>query len=290
MPIIAPSYLPESLKSIWVEAYIEAGGQEGGTAASSYALEVMRGIRNPPPGFAWSQSQIRSMYDASFGGNRRDDDTFRFDELGYTQEKIGFGQIAADFGIRPDVWSSRFEELIAGDVDQNEFYGRIQSAYEDIIYQAPEIAEYYAREFGATGVTPEDILVAYLDPNTGAEIFANNASVSLVGGTGAQHGFDIAADFAEQLLYQGLNTNTANNEFFGAAQEQIPILETLAKRHNDPDDDFDLNEFSAGYLFSDPTQRRRMARLVAQESAQFSGGRVGVARDRTGSLTGLIQQ
>ena len=124
MPIIAPSYLPAELQEIWIAAYVEAGGVEGGTAALTYALEVMRGVRPPPTEFAWSQSQITSLYDASFGGNRRDDGTLRFDELGYTQEKLSFADIAESYGISSTIWESRFEELIGGDVDSSEFEQR----------------------------------------------------------------------------------------------------------------------------------------------------------------------
>jgi hypothetical protein len=61
----------------------------------------------------------------------------------------------------------------------------------------------------------------------------------------------------------------------------------LANRHFDPDDDFDIFEFTAASLFNDPVQRRRMARLIAQEQAQF-GSTGGFARDRgTGGLAGL---
>lgn len=288
--ILAPAYLPNELKEIWLAAYIDAGGTEGGSGALSYALEVMRGLRTPPNTVRMSQSAIASLYDRFFGGNRRDDGTFRFDELGYTEERLAFADVIGNYGIRPDVWESRFEELIAGDVSVGEFDQRIALGYELIYERAPEVAAFYAREYGSINMQPEDILVAFLDPDVGTEILQRNASVSLIGGTAEQFGFNIAADFAQRLLIQGVEGIEGSQDLFGAAREQLPILEALAKRHNDPDDDFDLYEFASAYVFNDPQQRRRMARLIAQERALFTGGKVGVARDRSGGLTGLLSQ
>lgn len=288
--VLAPAYLPDELKEIWLAAYIDAGGTEGGLGALSYALEVMRGIRTPPGTVGMSQSAIANLYDRFFGGNRRDDGTFRFDELGYTEERLEFADVIGSYGIRPEVWESRFEELIAGDVSVGEFDQRITLGYELIYERAPEVAAFYAREYGSTNMTPEDILAAFLDPDVGTEILERNASVSIIGGTAQQFGFRIAADFAERLLIQGVEGLEGSQDLFGAAQEQLPILEALAKRHNDPDDDFDLYEFASAYVFNDPQQRRRMARLIAQERSLFTGGKVGVARDRSGGLTGLLSQ
>lgn len=290
MAVIIPSYIPPELGQIWLAAYTDAGGVEGGQYALDYALEVMRGLQPPPAGSSMSQAQIAAIYDQHFAGNRRDDGTFRFTEIGWIQERDSFRDAAASFGINPSIWEDRFGELIGGDVDAGEFEQRIRTAYETIIYEAPEIAQFYADNYGAAGLTVEDILVSFLDPTVGEEVLTRNASVSLVGGTASQYGFDIAADFAEELMAGGVEGTNASSQLFGAAAEQLPILEVLAQRHNDPDDDFDIYEFSSAYVFNDPAQRRRMARLVAQEKAMFSGGAIGTARDRSGDLTGLVSR
>jgi hypothetical protein len=73
-----------------------------------------------------------------------------------------------------------------------------------------------------------------------------------------------------------------------SAANLVPALNVLTRRHADPDDTFDLEEFVAADLFEDPTQRRRMRRLVNQERASFTGGRPGTLSTlQTGGVTGL---
>ncbi len=284
---IAPAYLPEQLADIWLAAYIDAGGNESPTTAASFAVRVMRGIENPPDGFALSRPAIASIYDTHFKGNRRDDNTFRFDELGYVIETEEMRDTLRSFGLEPAPWENRFAGLIGGDVSSAEFEDRVRLGYTEIIDRAPDIAAFYQQEYGLAGLEPEDIIAAFIDPDLGEEILSGRARVSLVGGTARQAGFQIAADFAQTLLDQGLDTSDEAQQFFGTATEQIPLFNVLAQRHFDPDDDFDLFEFTSASLFNDPVQRRRMARLISQERSQF-GQSAGIVRDRqTGSLTGL---
>lgn len=286
-PPVAPSYLPEQLADIWLRAYIDAGGNESPVTAGTYALRVMRGIETPPEGFTLSREAIASIYDTHFKGNRRSDGTFRFDELGYVIETEEMRDTLRSFGFEPAAWESRFPDLIGGDVSSGEFEERVRLGYQEIIDRAPEIAEFYRSEFGLTGLEPEDIIAAFIDPGIGEEILAGRTRVALVGGSARQQGFQIAASFAQTLLDQGLDTFDEAQQFFGTAQEQIPLFNVLAQRHFDPDDDFDIFEFTAASLFNDPVQRRRMARLIAQERTQFEETGPFARDQQTGSLTGL---
>ena len=70
----------------------------------------------------------------------------------------------------------------------------------------------------------------------------------------------------------------------------LPALQVLAARHADPDDTFDLGEFTQAQIMNDPMQRQRIRRLVAQEQSDFSQG-AGQASafelDQTGQKLGL---
>ena len=67
-------------------------------------------------------------------------------------------------------------------------------------------------------------------------------------------------------------------------------MNVLSARHGDPDDDFDLNDVSAAFLFDDPKTRRRIRRAQAQESSSFTGGAtVDYKRGKTGVVAGLAQ-
>lgn len=286
---VAPPYLPQDLADIWLAAYIDAGGNESPVTAADYALRVMRGIEQPPPSLGTSQGAIANLYDQYFEGNRRADGTFRFDELGYVVEVDAMADSFRTFGVDPELFRGRFGELIGGDVSAAELEGRLQLGYDEIINRAPEIAEYYAATYGLAGLEPEDVFAAFVDPTVGEEILAGRARASLIGGTGAQAGFNIVKQFSEELVDR-IRSIDQIEEFFGGASNQIPLLRRLAERHFDPNDDFDLRDYAAATLYDDPVQRRRIARLVAAEQASFGTG-AGVSRDRTtGSLTGLREQ
>jgi hypothetical protein len=60
----------------------------------------------------------------------------------------------------------------------------------------------------------------------------------------------------------------------------------LVTRHNDPDDDFDLNELTDAMIFTDPDQIERVERLFATEQSSFSPV-AGFTTSGTGALTGL---
>jgi hypothetical protein len=69
-------------------------------------------------------------------------------------------------------------------------------------------------------------------------------------------------------------------------------MNVLAKRHADPDDTFDLNEFVASEIYDDPEQRRRIRRLVSQERSLFAniGAQTQFSRTRVGGITGLTER
>jgi hypothetical protein len=65
-------------------------------------------------------------------------------------------------------------------------------------------------------------------------------------------------------------------------------LDDLARRHRDPDDTFDLNEFADANVFGDAAQTRRIRRLLRQEASLFSPREVGSVQIQDDfALTGL---
>ena len=100
---------------------------------------------------------------------------------------------------------------------------------------------------------------------------------------------DISIDLAERLASQDLTGQQAG-QVFAQAANQLPILDTLARRHNDPDDTFDLNEFLEAAVDADPTQTNRLRRLFAQEAALFGRGSTFRGDRETGALSGLTQR
>ncbi len=81
-------------------------------------------------------------------------------------------------------------------------------------------------------------------------------------------------------------------QFFGLAENVLPVLQGFAARHDDPNDDFTLEDFAAAQIFNDPSQRRRLRLLVNQEQSTFSQAPEttltrAASGPRAGGLTGL---
>lgn len=231
-----------------------------------------------------------TFYDEVMPGNRRDDGSLRYDENTYMGIIESYEDALLSINLNPDLFRTRFPELLAGLVSPVEFASRIESTYERVIDSTPQVKEYYATQYGLD-LTDEAIIASVLDPDIGDAIINKRIAVSEVGGSASARNFTIGADLAEQIVSYGVDTLGEAQSYFAQAETMVPVLDTLARRHADPDDDFDLNEFTTASLFGDAEGRRRMRRLMAQERASFGADTsLSVRRSEQGSLTGLEAQ
>ncbi len=263
--LLPPWMIGTPLEAIWTEAYIDTGDP-------TLSVEAVR--RSP-------------QYDQVFPGNRRDDGSLRYDEATYQGITESFEDSLLSVNVNPDLFRSKFPELVAGLVSPTEFNTRVQTMYENVIEAAPQIRDFYAREYG-TDMTDSGIVASFLDPDIGDAIINRRITVAEVGGEAATRGFDIARRAAESLVQAGVGRGEAQ-QLFGAAAIQLPVLDVLAERHADIDDDFNIEEFTAASIFDDPEQRRRMRRLVAQERSLFGQTGLAFQRDQGLGATGLEQ-
>lgn len=241
------------------------------------------------PTRAWAEMQARPEYDDFYPGNRREDGTLRMSEAQYASTLEGYDDVFESVGLNPRLFQDNYARLIEGDVSADELAAeRVDPIYERIVEAAPEIMAWYAEHNGLE-LTFEAILAARLDPETvGTKILNREIGMAEIGGTAVGAGFgDVDLGLVERLYERDISRAQAE-QVFGEAANYVPVLNVLASRHADPDDEFDLQDFAASEVFADPLQRRRMRRLVAQERATFTGGGVGTfAQSRTGTVAGL---
>ncbi len=229
-----------------------------------------------------------SRYGTWFPGNLDDNGEPRYAEETYSTVVASYDDVFRSVGLNPDLYKGRYGELIAGDVSPEELeVNRIQPMYRRIVAGSDPIKKWYSDEYGIE-MTTEALLAGAIDPSIGSEILNGQISLAEIGGEAAESGFDINNAFATRLYEAGMDRRSADT-MFQKADQFVPVLSTLAARHADPDDDFDLEEFVAADLFGDPHQRTRMNRLLAQERSTFTGGaQQDYARDReSGGVGGL---
>lgn len=232
-------------------------------------------------------------YEARFPGMIREDGTQRFDsENDYIALIESYERDLESVGVNPDVMRHLFVDLINEDVSSNEFFQeRVKPMYDRVIRYGDDLMARYAVDHNLE-MTPEALIAAALDPNLETKIF--DKSIAL---TEIKAASDRVFGMEETNRWSSLMEDLGNTQGFGATQAQqlfqraghlIPTLEILNRRHQDPDDEFDLGDFTAASYFEDPSQTRRIRRLVSQEQSLFADTSAALRRDqRTGGVAGI---
>ena len=248
-----------------------------------YAEEL---VATGDPELALAAMRQAPEYDTYFAGNRREDGSVRYTENEYLAITESFSLSLASYGVDPSFFAGMYGELIAGEVSPAEFERRISQMYQDIVSASEEVRAYYADQYGidASQLSDEELFAAALDPSISEDILNQRISVATIGGAGSVYGFDVDPDIARRLADRDMTASDAA-QLFSSAALQLPVLDVLARRHNDQDDSFDLNEFIGAMAEMDPTQTRRIQRLFAQEASLFSSG--GTFRRTDYGVTGL---
>ena len=261
------SWLPETLFNVYYSAWIRNNRD------AELAIQEMR---NSPE------------YDTYFGGNRREDGTLRWSETEYLQITDRF---ATDLdhigGVNPELFRHKFAGMIEAGKSPDEFRSQLQAVVDRVLLDQESVIDMYSRFWGIEA-TPEGLIAMALDADMNDLVLNRQITMAEIASEGAQRSFSIDKEFAATLFNANLDEESAA-QFFGDAGAWVPVLNVLARRHADPDDDFDLEDFSASELFQDRGQRQRMRRLVSQERSAFTQpGTFGVrTTEETGGFAGL---
>ena len=262
--LVAP-WLPDALVGVFAEAWKEYGSADLALAA----------VRQDP------------SYDSYFPGNRRDNGSLRMSEQEYLAQRGAYSTLLLEYGLNPGIFEHNFTDLIAGDVSAAEFAQRLEASYSQIVTNFDEVRQVYSQYYGID-MSDEAIFASFLDEETGQAILERRIAVSQVGGAAAVQGYGLGEDYAGRLVNAGLTQQSAL-QFFGRAANELPTLQRLATRYNDPDSSVDSTEFTEFGVFQDPTQTQRFRRLRAAETSAFT--EQGLPRfGDAGELTGLRQR
>ena len=232
-------------------------------------------------------------YQARFPGMIREDGTQRFDsENDYIALIESYERDLESVGVNPDVMRHLFIDLIEEDVSSDEFFQeRVKPMYDRVIRYGDDLMARYAADHNIE-MTPEALIAAALDPQLETKIFDKSIAMTEI-----KAASDRVFGMEETNRWSSLMEDLGDTQGFGATQAQqlfqraghmIPTLEILNKRHQDPDDEFDLADFTAASFFQDPSQTRRIRRLVSQEQSLFADTSAALRRDqRTGGVAGI---
>ncbi len=262
------------LGDIWQEAYIQTGD-------GSAALEAVR---------------TDAEYDLVFAGNKREDGSIRYDENTYLSTMESYADSIESIGLNAALFADKFVQLIEGDVSGPEFWqDRVKPIYDRVIKNTAAVQKEYADAFGIA-MTREAILASVLDPDgLGAGILEETISMSELKGEYSSR-FDASPDMMGDDYFKELDEYGVDQGFsrqlFANAEVMVPAIAALAARHADPDDSFDLAEFTSATVYGDPFEASRMRRLMAQERASFqqASSQLDIVRNRITGASGLQER
>lgn len=218
---------------------------------------------------ALSEMRQHSSYKTYFPGNVRDDGTVRLNEQTYFAEQEAFQVELSSYGIPPDTLSHLFPQLVEHGVRPDEFRRRMTGIYTNIVTNISQVRDYYATNFGAGSLHIQSFMASALDPTVNPVQIERDIQRAQIGGEGAYAGFAIDMDHVTRMQEFGVDQGAAR-EFFGQAQTLLPTLSMLLERHNDPNDEFDIESLSDALVFGDPDRRDDISRLFAQERSMYS--------------------
>ena len=256
------------LAEVWYDAYIESVGDVN---------------------LALAAVQRHADYDKYFAGNRREDGSIRWEEGVYRSIRESYALTISSYGMQSSLFEDKFAEMIATDVSAEEFSARMDNLYTRVVDSIPSIAEWYAQNHGIE-MTAAAILASFMDRTVSDSILNKEITMAEIGGEAATRGFQVVTDMADMLFEAGVDDRSQAGQLFASAEAALPVLNVLAARHADPDDDFDLNEFVEAEVLRDPVQQRRIRRLLAQERSDFamgSGQGSAFSLDQSGRRSGL---
>lgn len=254
------------LEQVFIDAWVETGDAQ-------MAMEEVR---------------KDARYTDFFAGNKRPDGSVRYDENTYLSLIESFEDTLLSINVNPDLFQPQFAGLIEGNVSVNEFASRVDNLYERVIDAAPQVAE-RMNEYYGTGMGINAIVASFLNPDIGTAILEKRIAVSEVGAEASRRNFTVSRDLANMLYEAGTDTASEAAQLFSLAENTIPTLQAFAARHDDPDDDFTLDDFVAAEVFNNPASRRRTRLLLAQERATFGqSGEAAYRRSNAGGVAGLV--
>ena len=236
---------------------------------------------------AWGAVRNSPQYETWFPGNMDQYGNIRYTEDAYAGVREAYRDVLRSVGLEPNrigVMESKMIQLMEGEVSPAEFQSRVDGVYNRIISASDQIKQFYADQHGISDLTTEDLLFGALDPEFGRLTMEEGYRIAEVGGAASEAGFTIDGSLAELVSERGVTLDSAR-QMFGQAQHLVPVLDTLAARHYDPDDDFNLHEFLQSEVFNDPGQNLRMRRLIQRERSSF--GRTGSFQTEGDKVTGL---
>lgn len=261
-------WIPDALLSVFVDAWVEFGD----------------------PNLAMNALRADKRYEQFFPGNKRDDGTTYLNEAEYLSNVEGYDRRLRMFGQDPADFRQRYAELIQGGSSPDEFEADLAELQQEVLLQAPAVRAEYAAYGYSADVSDRAILASRLAGPGGPspQVYEMRYRAAQIGAEATSRGFSFTRGAAERYAALGVSQDQARS-LFAQAQGELPTLNELLARHNDPEDSLTLDEYTNALVLRDPEHLQSIARVMSAEKSLFSPGDL-MAQDRAGGVLGLRER
>jgi len=219
-------------------------------------------------------------FEQSFPGIKREDGSLRMKEIQYLELKDDMKDQLRNYNLNPDIFADEIVEAIAGDVDKEEFAGRLAFGYNELLNNKDIVKRIYMDEFNMD-LTDEALFAMFISPDISQAVLENQILTSQILAEAEIAGVGLGSEVATKFV-KGKITQRQSAEIFQRA-EQLSGLTGVAAGAG-----FDLTEeeIATGIAGLD-SEQLKLIRSVEARAASLSSIQAGAAQARTGEVVGL---
>lgn len=228
---------------------------------------------------ALAELRQHARYGEFFPGNRLPDGSTRLSEADFFRTVQGYRDALTSVGAVPDVLLTRerIQRLVESGTSAGEFGEQVSALDAGIVAQGGEVIEGFARLIGVDPTISKAALFgAAFDQaapdgttRTPAQL-AREITAAQVSTEASRFGFGFL-DRQQALRFQGIGVGQEDaRRIFSEARQQLPRLNDLIQRFNDPSDPLNLEDFTEAVVLRSPEELGTLNRLFARQRAQFS--------------------
>jgi len=219
-------------------------------------------------------------FEQSFPGIKREDGSLRMKEIQYLELKDDMKDQLRNYNLNPDIFADEIVEAIAGDVDKEEFAGRLAFGYNELLNNKDIVKRIYMDEYNMD-LTDEALFAMFISPDISQAVLENQILTSQILAEAEIAGVGLGSEVATKFV-KGKITQRQSAEIFQRA-EQLSGLTGVAAGAG-----FDLTEeeIATGIAGLD-SEQLKLIRSVEARAASLSSIQAGAAQARTGEVVGL---
>jgi len=232
---------------------------------------------------AIAQGRASEDYAKTFPGIKREDGSLRMTEIQYLEVKDAMKDSLRNYNLNPDIFQNEIIDAIQGDVDIQEFQGRLQFGYEQLINNRDVVLEVYRAEYGMD-LTEEALFAMFISPDIATSVLENQILVSQILAEAEVADITLGKSTVQDFISAGISQEQARGLF--RETEQLSGLTGVAAQMGQ---DLSEEDIASGLAGLSPEQLGLIKSAEARSASQ-SSIQAGAATTQTGQVTGLIEE